>query len=84
MSGDKVIGSDICADRNLFYNVLDPLLRGYCDQAFFMGKPVTITKEEVKRYMDKLLGSEKTQAEFLKENGKIFRQNGQVIHINSY
>jgi hypothetical protein len=84
MTGDTVIGSDIFADRDLFYGMLDPLLKGYCDQAFFMGKPVTITNEEVKEYMDKLLMDEKTQAIFLKENGKIFRQNGQVIHINSF
>jgi hypothetical protein len=84
LSGDKVIGSDIFADRDLFYYLLDPLLKGYCDEAFFMGKPVTIVNEEVKRYMDKVLRDEKTQADFLKDNGKIFRQNGQVIHINSY
>ena len=84
MTGDTVIGSDIFADRDLFYGMLDPLLKGYCDQAFFMGNPVTITHEEVKKYMDNLLTDEKTQAAFLKENGKIFRQNGEVIHINSY
>ncbi len=84
MSGDKVIGSDIFADRDLFYSMLDPLLKGYCDQAFFRGQPVTITNDEVKKYMDKLLTDERTQQIFLKDNGKIFRQNGEVIHINSF
>jgi len=84
MSGDKVIGSDIYASTDLFYNQLDPLLKGYCDQAVYMGKPVTITREEEKIYLDKLLTDKFTQEQFLKDNGKVFRQHGQVIHINSF
>lgn len=84
MSGDNVIGSDIFASRDLFYNMLDPLLIGYSDEVTYMGKPVTITNEEVKQYMDKLLTDEISQEKFLKDNGKIFRQNGEVIHINSF
>jgi hypothetical protein len=84
MSGDKVIGSDIYASTGLFYNQLDPLLKGYCDQAVYMGKPVTISREEEQKYLDKLLSDKISQETFLKENGKIFRQHGQVIHINSF
>jgi hypothetical protein len=84
MSGDKVIGSDIYASTDLFYNQLDPLLKGYCDQAVYMGKPLTITREEEKEYMDKVLTDKITQEKFLKDNGKIFRQHGLVIHINSF
>jgi len=84
MSGDKVIGSDIFASSDFFYNQLDPLLKGYCDQAVYTGKPVTITREEEKIYMDKLLTDKVSQEQFLKDNGKIFRQHGQVIHINSF
>jgi len=84
MSGDKVIGSDIFASTNLFYNQLDPLLKGYCDQVVYTGKPLTITREEEKIYLDKLLTDKITQEQFLKDNGKIFRQHGQVIHINSF
>jgi hypothetical protein len=84
MSGDKVIGSDIYASSDLFYNQLDPLLKGYCDQAVYMGRPVTITRDEEKVYMDKLLTDKISQEAFIKENGKIFRQHGQVIHINSF
>jgi hypothetical protein len=84
MSGEKVIGSDIYASTDLFYNQLDPLLKGYCDQAVYMGTPVTITRDEEKKYLDKLLSDTISQEKFLKENGKIFRQHGQVIHINSF
>ena len=84
MSGEKVIGSDIFASRNLFFNQLDPLLKGYCDEAVYMGKPVTIARDEEQKYLDKLLKDKFSQEVFLKENGKIFRQHGQVIHINSF
>jgi hypothetical protein len=84
MSGDKVIGSDIYGSSDMFYNQLDPLLKGYCDQAVYMGKPVTITRDIEKIYMDKLLTDKISQEAFIKENGKIFRQHGQVIHINSF
>jgi len=84
MSGDKVIGSDIYASTDLFYNQLDPLLKGYCDQAVYVGKPVTITREEEQKYLDKLLTDKFSQEQFLKDNGKIFRQHGIVIHINSF
>jgi hypothetical protein len=84
MSGDQVIGADIFASTDLFYDMLDPLLKGYCDQAVYMGKPLTITREEEKKYLDKLLSDKLSQEVFIKENGKIFRQHGQVIHINSF
>jgi hypothetical protein len=84
MSGDKVIGADIFASRTLFFNQLDPLLKGYCDEAVYMGKPVTINRDEEQKYLDKLLKDKFSQEIFLKENGKIFRQHGLVIHINSF
>ena len=84
VSGDTVLGSDIFANTSLFYSMLEPLLKGYCDQAFFTGKPVTLADDQVKKYMDKVLTDEKTQEEFLKDNGKIFRQGKHVIHLNSF
>ncbi len=84
MTGNKVIGSDIYASTDLFFNQLDPLLKGYCDQAVYMGRPLTITREEEKVYLDKLLTDKVSQEKFIKDNGKIFRQHGQVIHINSF
>jgi hypothetical protein len=84
MTGSRVVGADIYASTDLFFNQLDPLLKGYCDQVVYMGKPLTITRDEEKQYMDKLLSDKISQEKFIKENGKIFRQHGQVIHINSF
>jgi len=84
VSGNKVIGSDIFSARNLFYNQLEPLLRGYIDEAIMFGSSVTLPNDKVKEYMDKLLTNERSQEEFVKYNGKIFRQGNRIIHINTF
>jgi hypothetical protein len=84
ISGDKVIGSDIFDGTDLFYHQLEPLLRGYIDEAIQSGAPVTLKDAAVKRYADKLLKDEKSQEVFVKDNGKIFKEGGRVIHVNTF
>ena len=84
ISGGKVIGSDIYATRALFYNQLEPLVRGYIDDAVLFGSPVTMTDPLVHKYMDRLLKDEPGQEEFVRRRGKIFRQGGQVVHVNTF
>jgi len=84
ISGDKIVGSDIFDGTNLFYGQAEPLLRGYIDEAMQTGAPVTMKDAPVKRYMDQLLKDEPTQAAFVKDRGKVFRQNGRVMHVNTY
>jgi hypothetical protein len=38
----------------------------------------------VKEYMDNILTNERIQEEFVNKNGKVFRQDGRVIHINTF
>jgi hypothetical protein len=45
---------------------------------------VTLQDAAVKRYADKLLKDEKTQEDFVKDNGKIFRVGGHVVHVNTF
>ena len=84
MSGDEVIGSDVFAGTNLFYEELGPILVGYIENAVLFGKPVIITDKKVKLYMDKILTGETSQEEYLKKNGKIYRYKDKVIHFTSY
>jgi hypothetical protein len=84
ISGNKIIGSDIFAGTRLFYGQLEPLLRGYIDDAVFFGKPVNLPDKPVKDYMDKILTDERSQQEFVSKNGKIFMQFGRVIHISTF
>ncbi len=84
ISGNKVIGTDLYAGTNLFYEQLEPLLRGYIDESIVYGMPPVVPQKDIKTYMDKELNDEKSQEEFVKKNGKIFRQFGRVIHINTF
>lgn len=84
MSGDRVIGCDIFAGTNLFYDQLQALLPGYIEEAISYGKAVTIKDEKIKTYLDKILTDETSQREYLKKNGKIYRYKEKVIHITGY
>jgi len=84
VSGNRIIGSDIFASRNLFYSQLEPLLRGYIDEVIIYVGKGTCPDDKIHDYMDKILTDEKSQQEFVNKNGKIFRQQGRVIHITTY
>lgn len=84
ISGDNIIGSDIFAASNLFYGQLSPMLSGYTDEAAIFGAPPTLSNTAVKKYLDQFLMDEKTQEEFVKKNGKLFKAGGTVIHITTY
>jgi hypothetical protein len=84
MSGDKILGCDIFAGNSLFYDQVEPLLNGHVEEAINTGKAVLIKDDKVKKYMDKILTDEKSQAEYLKKNGKIFRHQGTVIHLTGF
>ncbi len=84
ISGGRVIGSDIFASKNLFYSQLEPLLRGYTDDVITFGAPITYPDKSLHDYMDELLRNEKSQENFVQDNGKIFRLGGEVIHVNTF
>jgi hypothetical protein len=84
VSGDKVIGLDVFAGNHLFQEELEPLLRGFIEEAIVRGSIVTAPDPTVKKYLDKVLASEKEQEEYLKKNGKIFRYEQKVYHITGY
>lgn len=84
VSGNKVIGMDAFAGNNLFREELEPLLRGYIEEAIVRGSPAIAQDSTVKKYLDKILTSEQGQEEYLKKNGKIFRYEQKVYHITGY
>lgn len=84
ITGDKIIGTDIFDGGDLFYPALDPLLHGYIDEAMEAGSPVTLKNPPVRRYMDELLKDQPSQDAFVHDKGKIFRDSGRVIHVNTY
>jgi hypothetical protein len=84
VSGNKVIGTDIFAARQLLYGQLDALLKGYTEEAVVYGSRVEMKDESVEKYLDQFLSNVQGQEEFVKKNGKLFKVNGQVIHLTTY
>ena len=84
ISGGKVIGCEIFADRQLFFDEFEPLLFGYINEAVLRGSEPLLVKEEIKEFMDKILTNETLQDEYCKKNGKVFRVNNRVIQVTAY
>lgn len=84
VTGGVVIGCDIFASPDLFYREYNNLIYAYIDEALTFGVPVTMTDDAVKRYVDNLLTNSVMQERFVRQNGKMFRQDEQIIHITTY
>jgi hypothetical protein len=84
VSGDKVLGTEIFSDKQLFFDELEPLLFGYINEAILKGSEPMLVKEEIKTLMDQVLTNETLQNEYCKKNGKIFRVNGKVVQVTAY
>jgi len=84
VTGGVVVGCDLFASTDLFYREYNNLIYAYIDEALTFGMPITMTDEAVKRYMDNLLTNSVMQERFVRQNGKMFKQDEQIIHITTY
>ena len=84
ISGDKILGCDAFSASNLFRSSLEALLQGYIEEALRFGKVPDLMDSVVKTYTDKFMTDEKSQEQYLKRNGKIYKYNDQVIHLTAY
>lgn len=84
ISGNKIIGSDIFDNSNLFEGQFMSLLHGYVEQAISFGSKPDVSDEKVKQYLDRFLQDETSQDEYLKKNGKVYKYKNKVIHLTSY
>ncbi len=84
MTSDKILGSDIFAGTNMFYGELQPMLMGYIEEAIVFGGSCSVEDAKVRKYLDQFLIDEKSQEEFVKKNGKLYKSGGKVVHITTY
>lgn len=84
VSGDKVIGCDIFATRNMFLDAWTKLVSSYINEAIYDGAQITIKKSAIKKYCDQLLESEQSQVAYLIGNGKLYKNQNRVMHLASY
>lgn len=84
ITGDMVMGCDIFASPDLFQREYNTIIYSYIDEAVSFGINITITNQQVRTYMDNLLSNEATQRRFIQRYGKVFEEEGRVIHITTY
>lgn len=84
ITGGVVMGCDIFASPELFYREYNNLIYAYIDEALTFGMPVSMSDDAVKQYMDNLLTNSVMQERFVRQNGKMFKQGEQIIHITTY
>ena len=84
VSGGVVIGVDLFASVDLFYREYNNLIFAYIDEVLTFGMPITMTDQAVKGYMDNLLTNTAMQERFVRQNGKMFKEGEQIIHITTY
>ncbi len=84
VSGNKVIGCDLFATRQMFLNAWGKLLPSFINEAINDGALVSISNAEVKKYTDQLFANEQNQAKYLEKNGNLFKHNNRVMHLASY
>lgn len=84
MSGSRILGTDIFAGNNIFYDEVEALLGGYIEQAHYQGSVPSVPEETLRAYMDLLLMDEASQEAYCRKNGKQFRYEGKVFHVTAY
>ncbi|MCF8298999.1 MAG: hypothetical protein K9J13_15735 [Saprospiraceae bacterium] len=84
VSGDKVIGCDIFATHDIFVNAYNNLLHSYITEAISNGSKVTITMNEVNKYLEDFLKDESKQEESLNNNGDVFKHGANKLHISVF
>ncbi len=84
VTGGVVIGCDLFASTDLFYREYNNLIYAYIDEVLTFGLPITMTNQAVKQYMDNILTNSVMQERFIQQNGKMFKQGDQIIHITTY
>lgn len=84
VSGNTVLGCDMFATHELFRSHYVNLVNSYAAEAISSGKPVTISHDEVKQYLQKLLADESKQEGEIKRNGIMLKDGKQKLHISTF
>jgi hypothetical protein len=84
VTGTWVIGADLFVTPQLLAREYNTIIFSYIDEAISFGRPINIQQAEIKQYADQLLSNEMSQKRFIDRNGKVFEEEGRIIHISTY
>ena len=84
VTGGEIIGTDIFATHALFVNAYNNLLHSYTTEAMTTGKKITISNEEVQKYLDQFLANEDDQEKALEGKGSMFKHGRKKLHMTAF
>ncbi len=84
VSGDKIIGCDIFAISELFYQQLESLIAAYITEAITINKTPSMKDSEIQVYLNSFLTEGSQQDSQINEKGKFFEHNGNKLHIATF
>jgi hypothetical protein len=84
ITGDRIINSEIFGSSDLCITSYETMLKSYFRSVHDRNGTVTVSREEVKNFLDKFLNNEDQQQKYLEDHGAIFTYEKKVIHLIAY
>lgn len=83
-SGDKVIGCDMFATKDMFNTQLDNLLQSYSAEAITNGSKPKVDKAKAQEFLNKFLADESTQETEVNKSGTILKSGNRKLMISKF
>jgi hypothetical protein len=84
VTDNTIIGCNLYANADLQDIQFAANLAEYVEVAVAQGSEPVIKDSKVQEFIRPILSDEKTRNKFLEERGRVFRQQGKIIHIVAY
>ena len=84
ITGDHIINCEIFGSSDLCLASYETMLKSYFRSVHDRNGTVTVSRDEVKNFLDKFLKNEDQQQKYLADHGAIFTYDKKVIHLIAY
>jgi hypothetical protein len=84
LSGDHIINCELFGSSDLCITSFETMLKGYMRSVRDKTGTVSVSADEVKKFLDKFLKTEEQQQKYLADHGAIFTYDKKVIHLIAY
>jgi hypothetical protein len=84
ISGNKIVGCDIFATSELFYQQFESLVAAYITEAITVNETPSLKDNEIQDYLKSFLTASENQDEMIQKKGKSFEHNGNKLHIATF
>jgi hypothetical protein len=84
VSGDKVLGCDMFATHELLNKYYANLISSYATEAITNGKTVTVPRQKVDEYLQKIIDDESKQDKTINDNGTMLKDGKYKLHISTF